>query len=200
MQTTIRPYKPTDLDALYRICLQTGDSGKDATALYNDPKLLGHFYAAPYAVLEPELCFVVTCSGKPCGYILGTKDSQDFSKNCEKKWFPELRRQYAFPAEDDSSFDARIIRLIHQGHIVKNDLLEYPAHLHIDLLPQTQGQGIGRKLIAVFKDELRAMGVPALHLEVGKTNVGAIKFYKKTGFHVIKEYEKSVVFGVEINN
>src|SRR5665213_4601378 len=43
--TDIRPYRADDLAALYEICLKTGDSGKDATALYDDPKLIGHVYA-----------------------------------------------------------------------------------------------------------------------------------------------------------
>ena len=49
----IRGYQPGDLRALYQVCLQTGDSGRDATAQFRDPDLLGHVYAAPYGVLEP---------------------------------------------------------------------------------------------------------------------------------------------------
>ena len=37
----IRPYHPTDLTALYRICLGTGDSGQDAAHLYRDPDVIG---------------------------------------------------------------------------------------------------------------------------------------------------------------
>ena len=48
-QARIRPYRPSDLDELYRICLLTGDAGQDATALYQDPRLLGHIFAAPSA-------------------------------------------------------------------------------------------------------------------------------------------------------
>jgi hypothetical protein len=37
----IRGYRAGDLRDLYRICLQTGDSGADATGLFRDPELLG---------------------------------------------------------------------------------------------------------------------------------------------------------------
>lgn len=47
MSIEIRPYQPFDLPGMYRVCLQTGDSGRDATALYSDPDLLGHVFAAP---------------------------------------------------------------------------------------------------------------------------------------------------------
>ena len=197
MQFNIRPYHPADLISYYSICLKTGDSGKDATGMYKDPDLIGHFYAAPYAVIEPDVCFTLTCDGVPCGYIIGTKDSEKFSKCCEIEWFPELRERYILPHEDDESLDAGIVRLIHKGQIVKDEVKEYPAHLHIDLLPVAQGQGLGRKIITTFTDNLKQLNVPALHLEVGKKNEGAVAFYERVGFHRIEEYEYSIAFGMQ---
>lgn len=196
----IRPYKPSDLESLYSICLETGDSGKDARSKYKDPKLLGHLYAAPYAVLEPELTFIVTLDGTPSGYILGTKNSKLFREITESEWFPNLRAQYPLPNENDISTDANIIRLIHKGYLLKNELSDYPAHLHVDLLPNTQGKGIGKKIIHVFIDKLKELDVPALHLEVGKKNLGAVGFYKRMGFHQIVEYEYSIGFGMILND
>ncbi|MBL1215413.1 MAG: GNAT family N-acetyltransferase [Ignavibacteriae bacterium] len=198
MKFEIRPYHPSDLFSLYKICLLTGNSGKDATDIYEDPELLGHFYAAPYAVLEPDVCFVATNNGKPCGYMIGTKDSQKFYEQCEKEWFPVLRKRYPLSEEGVDSMDEKIIKRIHAGHIVKPELKDYPAHLHIDLLPETQGQGIGRKIMEVFISRLKELNVPALHLEVGKANPGAIKFYEKIGFYKIHEYEYSIAFGVKL--
>lgn len=196
----IRPYKPSDLDSLYTICLKTGDSGKDATCKYKDPKLLGHLYSAPYAVLEPELTFIVTLDGTPSGYILGTKNSNEFYNRSEAEWFPALRKKYLLPEADDVSPDANIIRLIHNGYVFKKELTDYPAHLHIDLLPNTQGKGIGKRIMQVFIDKLKELNVPALHLEVGKKNLAAVGFYKKMGFHEIVEYEYSIAFGMKLNN
>jgi len=202
MNFKIRSYHPSDLVSLYRICLLTGDSGSDASNLYKDPDLLGHFYAAPYAVLEPELCFVVTCDGTPCGYILGCRDSAKFFERCENEWFPVLRERYPLPDADDNSHDARIIRLIHEGHKIVDELKDYPAHLHIDLLPVAQGQGLGRKLIETFTDKLRELKTPALHLQVGKRNTAAIGFYERVGFHRIihriTEFEYSIAFGMKL--
>ena len=195
MEATIRPYHPSDLASLYQICLSTGKSGQNASELYSDPQLLGQFYAAPYAVLESELCFILPLSAKPVGYILGTKDSLQFEKKCEKEWFPVLREKYPLPAVEDDSMDARIMRLIHTGHKVKPELDSYPAHLHIDLLPEAQGKGQGRAMMDTFIDKLIELDVPALHLEVGKSNPGAIQFYQRMGFHEIKEYEYSIAFG-----
>ena len=196
----IRPYQPSDLESLYKICLLTAKSGKDATRIYTDPRLVGHFYAAPYAILEPELTFIATLDGKPSGYILGTKNSEDFRNKTEEQWFPKLREKYPLPTDDDDSADANIIRLIHKGYVFKEGHVDYPAHLHINLLPITQGKGLGKKIMLTFIKKLKELNVTALHLEVGKKNIGAIGFYKKMGFHEIVEYEYSIAFGILLND
>ena len=198
MEFAIRLYQPGDLDALNQICLRTGDSGADASHLYRYPELLGQLYTAPYAVLEPDLCFVLTRQDAPCGYILGTRDSADFYARCEREWFPDLRRRYPLPEASDQSPDAELIRWIYEGHQADEDLAEYPAHLHIDLLPEAQGQGYGRRLMDTFLGRLRALGVPAVHLQVGKRNTRAIGFYERMGFRRIKEYRQSLGLGLRL--
>ena len=198
MDFAIRPYQPSDLPALYRICLQTGDSGADATGLYSDPALLGHFYAAPYAVLEPELCFVLVSDGAPCGYILGTRDTAAFRAACEREWFGALRDRYPLPLESDQSRDAAMVCLIHRGHDAAAAFPEHPAHLHIDLLPHAQGGGWGRALMTRFLETLRAAGVRGVHLGVGARNVGAVKFYQRMGFHSLSEGSGALWYGMKL--
>ena len=198
MVFAIRPYQPSDLPALYRICLETGDSGADASGLYNDPELLGHFYAAPYAVLEPELCFVLTIEGAPCGYILGTRNSADFRDACELEWFGLLRGRYPMPLESDRSRDAAMVRLIHRGHDAAAAFPEHPAHLHIDLLPHAQGGGWGRALMTRFFETLRAAGVRGVHLGVGTRNTGAVKFYERIGFQLIEAGDEALWYGMKL--
>lgn len=194
----IRPYHPSDLCSLIRICLQTGDSGADASTHFRDPELLGLFYAAPYAVMEPDLCFVLTHSGVPSGYILGTRDTPKFYECCERDWFPVLRERYPMPADDDRSADAQMIRAIHQGYATEEAVAAYPAHLHIDLLPIGQGKGLGSKLMATFLNRLREIDVPAVHLGVSKRNPRAVRFYEREGFHVIEEYEGGIDMGMHL--
>ena len=77
----VRPYRPGDLDALYRICLLTGNDGQDATSLFHDPRLLGHLFAAPYGLFEPSLAFVAEDAQGVGGYILGALDTQAFEES-----------------------------------------------------------------------------------------------------------------------
>ena len=200
MKIEIRNFRESDLESIYQICLLTGYSGKDASGLYKDPKLLGHYYAAPYALLEPELTFVLNLDGQPSGYILGAYDSEKFYEKCEERWFPSFREKYKMPDITDKSPDAHIIRLIHKGNKPRPEMANYPSHLHINLLPITQGRGLGRKMMDTFIAKLKEMNSPALHLEVGKKNKGAIAFYSKIGFHIIKEFEYSIAFGMKLKS
>lgn len=198
MEFTVRPYHPTDLSVLYRICLLTGDNGTDASHLYSDPDLLGHYYVAPYAVYEPDLCFVLTRYGMPCGYILGTRDSAAFYARCEQDWLPRLRERYPMPDDDDTSPDARMIRTIYKKYETEEDLIDYPAHLHIDLLPIAQGQGLGHTLMRTFLARLREFEVPAVHLWVSKKNPRAVRFYERAGFQRVIESETAIMFGMRL--
>jgi len=196
---TIRPYHPSDLTALYHICLATGDSGQDGTHLYQDPNLLGHYYAAPYALLEPALSFILTRDGEPCGYVLGTLDTERFGKRCEDAWFPPLRARYPLPATEESSRDAQIIRAIHRGHEQQNNFPDYPAHLHIDILPAGQGVGWGRRLIETLLTAMRDNGAPGVHLGVGGRNSRAIGFYEHVGFQRLQTMPWGLVLGMKLN-
>ena len=59
---------------------------------------------------------------------------------------------------------------------------DYPAHLHIDLLPAAQGQGWGTKLIGRLRSELADVGVPGVFASLDAENVTAPGFYDKIGF------------------
>lgn len=198
MAFLIRPYHPSDLCALYRICLLTGDSGADASHIYHDPDLIGHYYAAPYAVYEPDVCFIATHNGSPCGYIIGARDTSAFHAHCEQNWFPVLRERYPLPDAADTSPDAHMIRAIHRGIGVDENTTGYPAQLHIDILPVGQGQRLGRKLMQTFISRLRELDVPALHLGVGKSNPRAVRFYERVGFHIIEESNNGITFGMHL--
>jgi ribosomal protein S18 acetylase RimI-like enzyme len=194
----IRPYEKRDMGQLYRICLETGKDGKDATGTVDD-EILGHIYAAPYATFEPDLCFVVDNAGTAIGYILGTRDSKTFAETCEQKWWPHLREKYPLFENPEINRTALLTQAIHSGYQAPSISIEFPAHLHIDILPAGQGKGFGRLLIKLFTEKLREYSVPALHFGVSRKNISAIGFYKKLGFQILEESETSCVFGMKLN-
>lgn len=179
----IRPCAPTDLDALYEICLRTGDAGDDATGLVQDGRLHGELWAAPYAVLEPEHAFVLDGgTGAAIGYVLGALDTRAFEARCEVEWWPPLRARHPERPGGDTLDDLLVAMLHHRPHPPDELLDRYPSHLHIDLLPEAQGHGCGRRLLATFFEALRADGSPGVHWGVSARNHRALGFYRHLGF------------------
>ena len=59
---------------------------------------------------------------------------------------------------------------------------DWPAHLHIDLLPGIRGRGVGATLLRRWIDELESAEVPGCYLETLGENRGAIAFFEAMGF------------------
>jgi GNAT superfamily N-acetyltransferase len=186
-QSLIRPYRPSDLDALYRICLLTGDDGQDATSLYDDPRLLGHFFAAPYGLFQPALAFVAEDTAGVGGYILGALNTPAFEDRLERTWWPQLRARYPDPpagvSAEQLTPDQQVAHLIHHPWRAPDMLTaRYPSHLHIDLLPRLQASGLGRQMTKILVAALRAQGSAGVHLHVPGGNQPAAGFYRHIGF------------------
>jgi hypothetical protein len=103
---TIRPARPSDDEALSRICLLTGDAGSSAEAAHAIPELLGLIFARPYNRLETTFGFVLMDTDfhsppdsssdgqRVVGYILGTTDSKKYDEIAEREWWPMFREKY----------------------------------------------------------------------------------------------------------
>ncbi len=57
----------------------------------------------------------------------------------------------------------------------------YPSHLHINVKPGYQGQGVGRLLIARFSKLCRDRGSPGIHVVTGAKS-RAVNFYQTCAF------------------
>lgn len=179
--TQIRSASLQDLPGVYRVCLQTGDSGRDATGLYRNPDLLGHVYVGPYLVGQPAHAFVAADAQGIAGYTFAAIDTRAFEAWEESEWWPSLREQY--PLTRGSSPDDEVTRLLHAPESAPDEVVaEYAAHLHIDLLPRIQGQGLGRALMERVLESLREHGARGVHLGVADDNDNATQFYRHLGF------------------
>jgi GNAT superfamily N-acetyltransferase len=195
---TLRPYRPDDLVALYEICLVTGDAGKDASPLHNDPQLVGHIYSAPYGVLEPDNVFVAEDDLGVAGYIVGTYDTLAFADRLEAEWWPALRQRYADPAGLTPA-DLNRVEAIMQPHSSPANLVaDYPAHIHMNLLARLRGQGVGTRLLSAWTDQARQNGVRHIHLGASRSNEGGIAFWTKSGFQALQSTPTTVWFGMTL--
>jgi len=173
----IRPYRESDRADVAEICLKTGDGGQDATGMHGSDELLADIFALPYVDLEPETCFVVDTGERASGYIVCAADTRGFVERYRSDWVP------AFAAKHGGAGLSPMIEIgLDPDRMIIEELDEYPAHLHIDLLPELQGQGMGRRLMRTLLTALRERGVPGVHLGVSPSNTGAVAFYKRLGF------------------
>jgi ribosomal protein S18 acetylase RimI-like enzyme len=197
----VRPYEPRDRERVYRICLETGDTGKDATKRYKDAHVLGHVYAGPYVDLSPELAFVLDDGNSVDGYVLGALDSRAFEQLLEERWWPALRARYPMPASprETWSADEHVVSIFHHPHVAQEEFVRtHPSHLHIDLLPQAQGAGNGRRLMTALLDALASRGSPGVHLGVGRQNENAVGFYRHVGFTVLRDFPGWLLMGMDL--
>ncbi|GAA2562497.1 N-acetyltransferase [Streptomyces fimbriatus] len=183
----IRPYRPEDRPALDDICIRTAHNGGDSRPFHRDPGIFPVVFAAPYVHLEPELAFVLDDGrGRAVGYVLGTADTPRFAEAFRARWLPLVADRHPEPSGPPGTPDESMARLLHHPErMVVPELAAYPAHLHIDLLPEWQGRGYGRELMRTFLTALRDGGVPSVHLVMVTANRPARAFYDRMGFHEI---------------
>ncbi|QJU54646.1 GNAT family N-acetyltransferase [Herbiconiux sp. KACC 21604] len=159
-----------DRDAIAHICIATGDAGTDARAGGFDTAALDALvarYATPYLDLEPAFAVVAEVDGRVVGYALGALDTAEFAAG-----FEQLDDLALTPGE----------RREHAAGLLVAQAAGFPSHLHIDLLPEAQGHGLGRRLIEELLARLAAAGSPGVHLGVDPRNSGALAFYPRVGF------------------
>lgn len=198
---SIRPYRPADRAALFDICVQTADAGSDATGLVSDDELWGLLFAVPYVERHPDLAWVVEADdGRTVGYIVATDDTDAFEQWFRDEWWPQLTGRFPRPVDSKTREDELVDGAYKRGPGRNPNAGEYPAHLHIDLLPETQGQGMGRKLIATLFTELTRRDVSGLHLGMDPNNIGAAVFYERLGMEPLPAEPGGQSYGVKFES
>ena len=179
--------------------MRTGDSGGDATGQYSNDDLLGDIFVLPYVDFEPDWAFIVDNGGRARGYLVATPDTRAFVDRYRADWLPGFTAKYA-PTGEPGAASGTEAHMIHEGlhpeRMLIPELDAYPAHLHIDLLPELQAQGLGRKLIRALVEKLRAAGVPGVHLGVSPTNTNARAFYARLGFSPLPSEPAGTLLGL----
>ena len=183
-QLPVRPYRDSALEAIYDICVRTGDNGGDATGKFGFPRLLADIFAAPYVYLEPSLAFVLPdAADRPVGYVLGTANTAGFVRAYREKWLPLMASSYPVPAPGVPVRDDWLLEAFHRPErMLITGVYDFPAHLHIDILPSHQGGGNGRRLIETFMAAAAIAGASGVHVTVAVANARAHGFYRRVGF------------------
>jgi GNAT superfamily N-acetyltransferase len=161
--------------------VRTGKSGQDASD-WIPGGLLPDIYLSPYVQYAPDLVFVVDQNGMPCGYAIAAADTAAFVAWYREHWLPVFLERHRVVDQSASAADRLAQTGRHPENFLGPDQDRYPAHMHIDLLPVAQGQGVGRRLMQAMLAELHRRGIPGVQLGVGAGNSRARGFYAHLGF------------------
>jgi GNAT superfamily N-acetyltransferase len=186
----IRPYAAgADRAGVRRVCHQTGYMGEPIDWQWRDAESFADIFSSYYTDGEPGSAFVVERSGRVWGYLLGCTDS-------ERAWKPGaiagrhlLRRGLAFRPGTAAviwrTMGDTIVDVTRRRVSVRD--LEFsdprwPAHLHINLLAEARGQGLGRQLVQRWLEALHVQGDIGCHLQTLAENSSALAFFESVGF------------------
>jgi ribosomal protein S18 acetylase RimI-like enzyme len=193
----LRAANTSDLPELRRICLETGDSGKDATHLHKLPDLVGDIYVTPYVIHEPDFAYVLLAENKVVGYLLGVLDTKSFEKILVEKYWPIAKTKYQqIDFEITPSDQELLAELERQGFSDEELTKKYPSHLHIDIVESHQSAGYGKSMITFLLNELKQAGSSGVHLHMSASNDRARVFYKKFGFVEVIEDANECIMGL----
>ncbi|MCB2412045.1 GNAT family N-acetyltransferase [Demequina sp. TTPB684] len=187
----IRPATPADEQQMARVCLLTGADGGDAAGRFGDDTVLADVYASPYLHGPSCSAWVVDVGGKVLGYVVAAADTEEFQRWFSTQWWPERGERHVAKTADDGWL---LPAAADPERCLSDAVAEYPAHLHIDLLPELQGAGWGRRLMDTLMAQLAEQGVDGVHLVAPRANEQAQAFYPKVGFVAVGEDEKNVTF------
>jgi ribosomal protein S18 acetylase RimI-like enzyme len=179
----IRPYKSEDKAAMQKIWIAT------STIKGISDELLCLLYLDYYVDEEPQNAFVLVGDYDiPVGYILSAESCKQYISIIKEKYLKRIKQ-----ISVKAAFEMRV-----QMVLCKIVGKTYPAHLHINILPEVQRGGWGHSFIDTLSDHLKGKGVGGVQLVVGADNHKGVSFYKKYGFKKVANlFGKAYIFGIK---
>lgn len=180
----VRHYLGADRRSAEQICIETAHESLKSTE--QKIEFLLFRYLSFYIENCPDTCFIAEKDGKAVGYVICCPDSEFFIKE-----FPKF-------AKKNGAKLSQKLQCLGDALVYLPFKKRYPAHLHIDILPEAQRMGYGRCLIDALCENLKKQNKNGVMLAVGKDNENAVKFYNAAGFEVILSLPGTYLFGKRI--
>ncbi len=117
---------------------------------------------------EPKYQAAVIQLWKACKLVVPQNDPAE-----------DIRKKLAFQPE-------LFFLAVMNGQVLGSVMAGYDGHRgwlnYVAVLPQWQKKGYGRQLVETAITELRKLGCVKVNLQVRKSNVSVVRFYKHLGF------------------
>lgn len=185
----IRRYRAADRADLQRIAADTAFFGEPVEHEMEDRRLFLDFFYAYYTDIEPEHIWVACAEQRVVGFLTGCFNTARKERIWQRQILPRVLWRLFTGRYHLGRRTRRFMRaLIAAGWRHENPTVDthiYPAHLHINLDASLRGQGLGRRLMQAYLDDLRANGVPGVHLGTTSYNIAACQLYERMGFQLL---------------
>jgi ribosomal protein S18 acetylase RimI-like enzyme len=181
----VRAYQPADRGAVRDISFRTGFMGESAAPFWGHAESWADVWTSYYTDREPESLSVGTIDGRVVGYLAGCVDTAAMRPTIDQLFATAIRNHRLLVRRGTAGFLLRgLVDGLRDRDGARGEFIDsrWPAHLHIDLLPEARGIGLGAGLMARWLERLRELGVPGCHLATLAENDRAVAFFERSGF------------------
>jgi len=186
----VRPATSADLEAIGHVSHQTGLLGEPIGPHFPDEALWTDAFVRPF--LEVGCCnFVAEREGRVVGYVIGSCDPERFERYLRRRLPRLILARWLRGAYPNWRRDLGYLWRAWRSRGDAAPWQRYPAQLHINLLPETRGHGLGSRLLQTFLDCLEERGVRGVQLGTTERNEAALKLYQRFGFRVFSSQRSS---------
>jgi GNAT superfamily N-acetyltransferase len=200
MQVIIRSYNQKDRPSVRAIYSMDEYARPKLSARYPG---FGRYLAdemSYYPDFEPESLFVAEVNGRVAGALLGAVDTGRFQIIYRKRIRSMIIHRLLAGAYGKPGWLPAILRTEWVNRAVKAgfvDRKQYPAHLHIGVLPIYRRQGLGSMLMTAFSDYLHSLSIPGFHLFASSFHPLGIAFYQKLNLTLLGQFDWRLHTGFE---
>jgi len=187
MSAEIRPFAERDRTELRELFERAGQ-GSPSASLWGHEESEAAVYLTPYMDLEPESLFVAVVDGVIVGYLTGSLASGRIPSESDRmdhaiKSYRLIRRTKPLKFFVRAGLDMARARVGRQEQAAGDFAdVRWPAHLHINVVPEARGTGIAVSLMERWLDRLIETGSPGCHLQTLVENTRAVRFFERMGF------------------
>lgn len=183
---TIRPYQEKDRDDVRFICLNSEGPCKLSE---KGQMFILTTYCDYFIECEGRNCFVaVDENDRAIAYVICAENYDTFYKQFNKEYLPRIKKT-DFIHRRAAKYSTRLQKKYKE---------EYPAHLHIDVLPEYQRMGLGHQLVDALCAHLKSKGIRGIMLTASASNKKGVPFYNKYGFTMLEKKAGEVAFGIKL--
>lgn|SRR5574344_434577 len=179
----IRKIRIEDLNDIRYICLKTADN-----YAAKDEKAMMLLYADYYVENERDTSFVAVDNGKVVGYLLASFSFKKYKREWNYHYLNKLKNL------SEDLYKLKKIYLLYDSFVS----VKYPAHLHVDILPEYQSKGYGTLLLKKILQLMKEKKIKGVRFGCDKSKTKALSFYQKMGFKILTKTKTGFVFGMTL--